>query len=248
MASTMPSAPARHGSAARDVRPPPARLRPLGDLEVFLAGAAHDLRDPLQTALGHLDLLEMRLDPGDPAVQQSLADARGALLRMRTSLEDMLAYARSTQPADSEAIDLDAVVRTVLQDLKAPLDAAGAAVHVGPLPQARGHAPHVARIVQNLLSNAAKYRGARPPAIRISGAVAGGRVRLDVADNGRGLAPDELARLFRPFVRLPSSRGVAGTGLGLATSARLAESMGGRLWAESAVGEGSTFHLDLPAA
>jgi signal transduction histidine kinase len=247
MASATRPAPARHAPAAPDVRPPDP-LRPLSDLEAFVAGAAHDLRDPLQTALGHLDLLEMRLDPSDPEVQQSLADARDALLRMRTSLEDMLAYARSTQPAEVQALDLDAIVRTVLKDLKAPLEAAGATVEAGRLPKARGHAPHVARIVQNLLSNAAKYRGGRPPAIRVSGAVSGGRVRLDVADNGRGMAPEELARLFRPFVRLPSSRGVAGTGLGLATSARLAQAMGGRLWADSEPGKGSTFHLELAAS
>lgn len=226
-----------------------AQAPPRGDLEAFLAGAAHDLRDPLQTALGHLDVLEARLPPtADPGLRQGLSDARDALLRMRANLEGMLQYARATQPAELVQIDLDGIVHTVLKDLKATLDAAGATVEVGRLPSARGHAPHVARIVQNLVANAAKYRGERPPRIRIAAVVAGGRCRLDVADNGRGLAPDEVARLFRPFVRLPSSRGVSGTGLGLATSARLAEAMGGRLWAESVPGEGSTFHLDLPAA
>jgi signal transduction histidine kinase len=213
-----------------------------------MAGAAHDLRDPLQTALGHLDLVEARLPVADPALRQSVADARDALLRMRSSLEDMLLYARAAQPADQSPVDLDGVVRSVLKDLKATLDAAGARVEVGPLPAARGHAPHVARIVQNLLSNAAKYRGGGPPVVRVSATLSGGRCRVDVADNGRGLSADDLAHLFRPFVRLASSRGVRGTGLGLATSARLAEAMGGRLWAESVPGQGSTFHLDLPAA
>lgn len=247
MASARPPARAQATPAPPGVpRPAPT---PLSDLEAFVAGAAHDLRDPLQTALGHLDILDARLPPSaDPILQQSLADAREALLRMRASLEDMLAYARSTQPAEAEVLDLDAVVRAVLKDLKTPLEAAGATVEVGRLPRAHGHAPHVARIVQNLLSNGAKYRGPEPPALRVSATVAQGRVRLDVADNGRGLAPDELAKLFRPFVRLPSSRGVSGTGLGLATSARLAQAMGGRLWADSEPGKGSTFHLELPAA
>lgn len=231
---------------------PPAKPAPptRSELEAFLAGAAHDLRDPLQTALGHLDLLEAQMpESTDPRLLEGLSDARDALLRMRASLEDMLAYARSAQPqADLGPFDLDAVVQAVLKDLKATLDAAGATVLVGPLPKVRGHAPHVSRILQNLLANAAKYRGDRPPTIRVFATVSDGRCRVDVTDNGRGLAPEELARLFRPFVRLASSRGVAGTGLGLATSARLAEATGGRLWADSVQGQGSTFHLELPAA
>lgn len=219
-----------------------------GDLEAFLAGAAHDLRDPLQTAVGHLDLLEAHIDAGDALGHESLEAARQSLLRMRAMLQEILDYARSAQPAEAAPVDLGEVVRTVLKDLDAPLKQAGATVTLGPLPKANGHAPHVARIVQNLVSNAAKYRGERPPVVRVSAVVSGDRCRIDVTDNGRGLPPEELARLFRPFVRLASSRGVAGTGLGLATSARLAQSMGGRLWAESAVGKGSSFHLELPAA
>ena len=246
-----PSSPSKArpaSSMAPAARPAPTPTR--SELEAFVAGAAHDLRDPLQTALGHLDILETRMSASaDPQLLQGLADARDSLLRMRASLEDMLAYARSAQPpADLVPVDLDAVVATVLKDLAATLDSAGAKILVGPLPKVRGHAPHVARILQNLLSNAAKYRGAEAPAIRVSAAVSVGRCRVDVSDNGRGLAPEDLAKLFRPFARLSSSRGVSGTGLGLATSARLAEAMGGRLWAESTPGQGSTFHLELPTA
>lgn len=218
------------------------------DLEAFVAGAAHDLRAPLQTALGHLDLLEPRLPKGDPLAREGLDAARDALLRMRGLLTDMLDYAGSVRPEPTERVEVGPVARAVMADLDALLRQEKATVQLGQLPVVKGHAKHVARILQNLLANAVKYHGEKAPVVRVGAHRAGADWVVDVADNGRGIQADEMQRLFRPFVRLPSSRGVDGNGLGLATSARLASAMHGRLWATSTPGRGTTFHLALPAA
>ena len=217
------------------------------DLEAFMAGAAHDLRAPLQTALGHLDLLEPRL-PADPLAHEGLEAARASLLRMRASLEDMLEYARSALPPSEERVEVAPVARGVIDDLDALLRQEKAHVQIGMMPIVRAHPPHVARILQNLVANAVKYHGPKAPVVRLSSHRVGADWVVDVADNGRGMKAEELKRLFRPFARLSSSSGIPGTGLGLAMSAKLADAMKGRLWAESTPGKGSTFHLALPAA
>src|SRR5262249_50039987 len=131
------------------------------ELESLVAGAAHDLREPLQTALGYLDVLASRLDGRDPLAEECLREAQGGLLRIRSTLEDLLAYARAPAAAHpNERVDVAQELDGVLHDLKPLLAGAHATVEAKRLPVVSGHAPHVRRIVQNLLSNAVKYRSA----------------------------------------------------------------------------------------
>jgi CheY-like chemotaxis protein len=104
-------------------------------------------------------------------------------------------------------------------------------------------------VLVNLLSNAVKYNGDWGQVLIASQQRPEGRLRLMVTDSGPGIAPELLAHLFVPFERLGAERGsVEGTGIGLALSRRLAEAMGGTLGVASAVGQGSTFWVELPLA
>jgi CheY-like chemotaxis protein/anti-sigma regulatory factor (Ser/Thr protein kinase) len=112
----------------------------------------------------------------------------------------------------------------------------------------RADARRLSQVLLNLLTNAVKY-GPPDAAVKIAAARNGARVRLTVADDGPGIPPDSLARLFTPFERLEATKGqVEGTGLGLALSKRLTEAMEGEIGVASTVGTGTTFFVDLASA
>lgn len=214
--------------------------------EAFIAAAAHDLRDPLQAALGYLDILDGHVPEGDAVGRECLEAARSGLLRMRTLLEGMLDFARAHPEVAAEPVDLAAAVSATKRALAPLLAAAQATVSVGPLPVVRARADAVERILQNLFTNAVKYRGQAPARIEVWAHREGAAWVVAVRDHGLGMDPVDMGRLFRPFARLPSSKGQSGTGLGLALSQRLASAMGGRLWATSQPGQGATFFLRIP--
>jgi signal transduction histidine kinase len=101
-------------------------------------------------------------------------------------------------------------------------------------------------VFQNLIGNALKYRRAEEPQIRIEAVRDGNYWRVSVGDNGQGFESEYNETIFKPFRRL-HGKNVPGSGIGLATCKRVVERLGGRIWAESKVGEGSTFYFTLPA-
>ena len=122
-------------------------------------------------------------------------------------------------------------------------------------PPALGHAPWIEEVWVNYLSNALKY-GGRPPRLELGGEllpnvassdITSRLARFWVRDNGRGLTPEEQARLFTPFERL-SQANISGHGLGLSIVKRIVEKLGGTVGVESEVGQGSTFFFTLPAS
>ena len=98
---------------------------------------------------------------------------------------------------------------------------------------------------QNLIGNAIKYRRAEAPQIRVEAVQEGSDWRISVADNGQGFDAQYAFAIFQPFKRL-HGKDIKGSGIGLATCARIVERSGGRIWAESALGQGSTFFFTLP--
>ena len=101
-------------------------------------------------------------------------------------------------------------------------------------------------VFQNLIGNALKYRRVEVPRIRIEAVREETHWRISVADNGQGFESDYAETIFKPFRRL-HGKNVPGSGIGLATCKRVIERLGGKIWAESTLGEGSTFHFTLPA-
>jgi light-regulated signal transduction histidine kinase (bacteriophytochrome) len=145
-------------------------------------------------------------------------------------------------------VDLAAMAAEAQVNLRPVLEQARARVEVGPLPTVEGDAVELVRLFQNLIGNAVKYRAAeRPPVVRIDARRDGDQWEVTVADNGIGIAPEFHERIFRLFQRLHVRAEYEGTGIGLAACRKIVEHHGGRIWVDSAPGEGSAFRFSLPA-
>jgi len=222
----------------------------------FLATMSHELRTPLNAIGGYAELMEMGIR--GPVSAQQVEDLRriqASQLHLLGLVNEVLNYARietGTVRYQLADVPLAAVVASV-EPLVAPQLAAKGlafAIAVGdPAPVARADREKVRQVLLNLLSNAVKFTDA-PGRVEVACECAGDRVRVHVRDTGIGIAPEELERVFEPFVQVNASltRTAEGTGLGLAISRDLARGMSGDLTAESTPGVGSTFTLTLPAA
>ncbi|MBF0371992.1 MAG: PAS domain S-box protein [Alphaproteobacteria bacterium] len=228
-----------------------ALRRSNADLEQFACVASHDLREPLRMVTSYLTLIERRSgDALDTNGREFLAFAREGARRMDGLILDLLEYARvgrGDQPA--QPVALNAVVAAVLRDLEILVREAGARVTIaGDLPVVRGNAGDLKRLFQNLISNAVKYRAAdRVPEILVEAAPEGGNWLIDVRDNGIGFEDEYSGRIFLIFQRLHNRAHYPGNGIGLSICQKIAESHGGRIWADSKPDAGSTFHVLLPA-
>lgn len=224
------------------------------DLDRFAASAAHDLSEPTRKVRAFGDRLlhsqRSQLHPGDlDYLKRMLAAGE----RMQAMIDGLLQLARTgIARQDGPRLPLAQVVAQVLADHDRHITAAGAAVSVGELPEVDVDAIAVGQVLQNLLGNAIKYRREGVvPAIHVEGGwhQTGDDPQwwLQVRDNGTGFAPEHAGRLFEPFLRLHDKHKYPGAGLGLATSQRLAQALGGHLRAEGRPNEGAIFTLTLPA-
>jgi signal transduction histidine kinase len=219
------------------------------ELEQFASIASHDLQEPLRkvrTFTQQLTVIEAeRLsDRG----RNYLERANAAAERMQKLIEDLLKFSRvATHGRPFAPVDLAEVTRAVLGDLEAQVEASEAVVEVGALPTISADALQMRQLMQNLISNAIKFRREEvTPKVWIDAAVDDGTVRLAVRDNGIGFAPEYSRRIFRVFERLHGRGEYPGTGIGLALCRRIAERHGGMVLAESELGAGATFIVTLP--
>jgi signal transduction histidine kinase len=214
-------------------------------LEEFAYNAAHDLREPLRTISLFTSLLaqETQLDARTRQMAGFIVDGAA---RMSVLVEDLLSFARTGIPAPHKRVDLRDAVGQAVQNLAVEIGTSGAIVKVGQLPVVSTNEIQVIRLFQNLISNAVKYRREEPLEIDVAAERRGPDWVVRIADNGLGIAPDDQARVFLPFVRL-ASRDVPGTGLGLAVCSKIVEGLGGTIWVDSAPGAGSTFCFTLAA-
>jgi signal transduction histidine kinase len=211
---------------------------------------AHDFRAPLAGVLGYAELLEWK--PDAPA--QERVDQARAIIQSATHMASMVDKTLKTTrletghfPFDFGIVDVGAVIREVLARL--PIDARHPSMvemPEDPLP-CWADRDRVAEVLDNLLSNAAKYSpdGGK---IRLEVRSEGETLTVKVTDSGIGIARQDMDRLFRPFSRLRTRRTaeIEGTGLGLYICERIVRAHGGRMWAESEPGRGSTFAFSLP--
>lgn len=219
------------------------------DLQQFAFAASHDLQEPLRTVTSFVTLLE-RSAAGKLTdhEQQCLKYIFDGSQRMRALIDDLLSYSQVGQkPASSEAADLNAVLEWVLENLRESVGNSGADIQYTVLPSVSGDEAQLKQVFQNLIANAIKY--ARPglkPVIRLDAVKESHNWLVRVRDNGVGIEENYHQIIFAPFKRLHGKE-IPGTGIGLAVCRRVIEAHGGKIWVESAVGEGSTFSLTLPA-
>src|SRR6185312_14114054 len=167
--------------------------------------------------------------------------------RMKALIENLLNYARvGAEKEPPVCLSLDQDVETAIGQLSGALQEADAAVTHDPLPAVVAAHSQIVRLFQNLISNAIKYRSPdRKPTAHISARPEGKYWVISVQDNGIGFAQEYADSLFAPFKRLHGGE-YSGSGVGLAICRRIVENHGGRIWADSNSGEGSTFYFTLP--
>jgi signal transduction histidine kinase len=214
-------------------------------LEEFAYTAAHDLREPLRAISLYTEMLVLQTPLDSNSKKMAKYITEGAA-RMSVLIEDLLSFARTGMPEAPRRVDLGHALAQALQSLEVMIEESHAVVRVDPLPVVLGSELHFVRLFQNLFSNAVKYGGPRPVEIRVTAEQRGADWLIKIADNGLGIAPENQERIFMPFTRL-HHKDVAGTGLGLAVCKKIVEGLGGRIWAESDLGAGSTFCLTIPA-
>ena len=216
-------------------------------LRRFAFAVSHDLQAPLRMISEYCRRLIQAESPENRQTYvQAIQDGVG---RMRALIQDMLEFAQvSTQsPAPEARTDSGVILQLALQHLQFRIEETGARITIDPLPVVMVNDSRLLRVFQNLIGNALKYCE-RTPDIRISAVLHGELWTFSIADNGIGIAAEDCDRVFGAFERLHGRERYQGTGLGLALVKRIIESYGGRIWLESELGAGSTFHFSLPAA
>jgi PAS domain S-box-containing protein len=219
------------------------------ELEQFAYVASHDLQEPLRTVVSYLQLIEEDYRNTLGAEGKEFLDyAVDGAKRMQTLINDLLVYSRvERRGRPFEPVSLEAVLHEVLSDLRTGIVEAGAQITHDTLPMVSADVMQLAQLLQNILSNALKFRDREPPRIHLSAEREGPMWRIAVRDNGIGIAPEYQDLIFAIFQRLHVRDEFPGTGIGLAVCAKIVERHGGRIWVESAVGKGSTFYFTLPA-
>jgi PAS domain S-box-containing protein len=222
------------------------------ELEQFAYIASHDLQEPLRMIASYTQLLERRYkDKLEPDALQFISYAVDGASRMQTLINDLLAYSRvGTRAKAFVSIDCGEVVKKALKNLEIAIEESSAKISVGELPQVLGDATQLTQLFQNLVGNAIKFRGDKPPVIQISATPetegAAPVWHLSVHDEGIGIEPQYFERIFVIFQRLHTREEYPGTGIGLAVCKKIVERHGGRIWVESESGKGSTFHFTFP--
>jgi histidine kinase len=220
------------------------RLQLVGDV-------AHELRTPLTTLDGYLEGLEDGVIQPTPRTWELLRAETARLTRMVNGLSELWRAESHELPLRIDTIDAAEVAREAIEGLRPQAEARGITLRLEEaVAVATADRDRLAQILSNYLSNALRYApdGSR---VTVDARTVGEVVRVSVADDGPGLAEDQLEAVFERFYRVDSarSRAAGGYGIGLAIARALAEAMGGRAWAESAgPGKGATFLVELPAA
>jgi PAS domain S-box-containing protein len=209
------------------------------EMEGFTYSISHDLRAPLRAIVSSSRMLEEDFGPQlTPEANALLERQRSAALKMATLIEDLLNFSRiGRQEIRKRAIDLSALAADVVEEY-----GEGCSVEVQPGMEFQGDPALIRLVLQNLIENACKYSPG-------GGRVRVGTVQTDeglayfVADQGIGFDMQYAERIFRPFERLHRDGEFEGTGIGLANVRRIVERHGGKVWAESTPGQGSTFYF-----
>jgi PAS domain S-box-containing protein len=218
------------------------------ELERFAYVSSHDLQEPLRMVTLYSQLLEKRykdsLDAdADDFIEYIVDNAK----RMKYLIDDLLEYSRvSNQVKEFENIDLEKVLENILSNLSILLVENNADVTYNSLPTIFADKNQMIQVFQNLITNAIKFRGKKPPKIDISAQKGNKEWIFSVKDNGIGINPKHRKQIFEVFKRLHTREEYPGTGIGLSIAQKIIQKHGGRIWVESELGKGSTFFFTIP--
>ena len=224
-------------------------VRSNADLFQFARIAAHDLRSPLNTVGSYLSLLERKYGAVlDEKAHEYIFAARAGIKRMDQLVSSLLDLARIDVPERNfSPVDCNVVLKQTLSNLTADIAESRARIDVRTLPVLNGDPAQLVQLFQNLISNAIKYRRAGiQPVILISAESRSDEWIFSVKDNGIGIRQEALESIFEPLKRLHTETDYRGTGLGLSICRKIVERHGGKIWADSAQADGSTFSFTMP--
>jgi len=220
------------------------------ELEQFAYVASHDLQEPLRTVASYTQLLARRYKGRlDADADKFIAFAVDGANRMQRLIKDLLAYSRvGTRGKEFAPTDCTTAFDQALTNLKMAIEESRAVVTRGPLPTVIADKLQIGQLLQNMIGNAIKYHGDEPPRVHVSAEKNGSENEwvFSVCDNGIGIDPQYAERIFVIFQRLHTREEYPGTGIGLAICKKIVERHGGRLWVESQLGSGATFHFTIP--
>ncbi len=219
------------------------------ELQQFAYVASHDLQEPVRMVINYLSLLERR-NKGrlDPKSEEYLNFALDGGVRMRQLISDLLLYSRiDTQGKEFVPVNMQEVVSKTLILLKLPIEESDAEIIVRPLPTIMADESQMMQVMQNLISNALKFRGPDRPVISVSSTQGAKGWTIAVTDNGIGLDMQYADKIFQMFQRLHTGSEYPGTGVGLAVAKKIIDRHGGRIWVESKAGKGATFFFTIPS-
>jgi PAS domain S-box-containing protein len=218
------------------------------ELEQFAYVASHDLQEPLRMVSSFTQLLERRYkskldDDADDYIGYIVEGAK----RMKDLIDDLLTFSRlNKETMTFDVVLMDIALDDVLLNLKAYIKENNAEIIYDKLPTIECDRVQIQQLLQNLLTNAIKFHGDKPPLIRISAQELENEWIFSITDNGIGIDLRHQEQIFSIFKRLHTRKEYEGTGIGLSICKRIVERHGGQIWVESEPEEGSTFYFTIP--
>ena len=218
------------------------------ELEEFAYVVSHDMKQPIRTIVSYLSLLKRRHTKELSAealefIQYSIEGAN----KMSDLIRDILQYSKLEQQISNvKEVDLNRVVGKVINGLKDFITTGNATVHIDQLPTVNGNETMLNELFQNLIENGIKYNKSEKKYVSLTVADKGQYWAFEVKDNGIGFDEQYAQQIFKIFKRLHGDEEFQGTGIGLSICHKVVENHGGKIWAHSKIGEGSTFHFTLP--
>jgi signal transduction histidine kinase/ActR/RegA family two-component response regulator len=218
------------------------------DLQQFAYVCSHDLQEPLRVISNYTQLLAKRYQGAlDKNADQFIEFIVEGARRMQQQINDLLLYSRVGLTGEAFAnVDCAAAVDGAIANLKAAVEESDVKILVGHLPSLNCDVNQLRQVFQNLLGNAIKFRGDEPLEVDIIADDSGDAWTFTVRDNGIGFNMENAERIFVVFKRLHTKDAYPGSGVGLSICKKIVERHGGRIWVDSMLGRGSSFHFTLP--
>jgi signal transduction histidine kinase len=216
-------------------------------LKQFANAIGHDFQEPLRMVVSYTQLVEQRYGPqldgqAQPLMEFAVQGAKriNALLRALSECMEL-----ESAEYDSGEVDCGEALDRAVEDLDDTIRQSRAVIERGELPKVKGDAKKLAEVFRRLIDNAIKFNSSAAPVIRVSADQRADGWTISLEDNGIGIEADQMERAFTIFKRLHGSK-YPGAGIGLTMCSMIVERHGGRIWADSTPGEGSTFYFTIP--